>query len=52
MSTVEYDTDLDVRQVHEVLSDVNNKLVHESRSNVETILHVVHVVPKRSIIHI
>jgi len=37
---------LDVGQGHEVLGDVNNKLVHESRSNVITILHVVEVVPK------
>jgi hypothetical protein len=37
---------LDIRQAHEVLGDVNNKLVHESRSNVETIHVVVQVVPK------
>ena len=38
--------DLDVRQAHEVLGDMNNKLVHESRSNVETIHVVVQVVPE------
>ena len=37
---------LDVRQGHEVLGDVNNKLVHECRSNIETIHVVVQVVPK------
>lgn len=37
---------LDVGQGHEVLGDVNNKLVQKSWSNVETILHVVKVVPK------
>jgi hypothetical protein len=35
---------LDVRQSQEVLGDVNNKLVHESRSNVKPIHHVVQVV--------
>jgi hypothetical protein len=37
---------LDVRQGHEVLGDVNNKLVHEGRCNVKTIHVVVQVVPK------
>lgn len=36
--------DLDVRQGHEVLGDVNNKLVHESRGNVESFHGVVKVV--------
>lgn len=35
---------LNARQTHEVLGDVNNKFVHESRGNVETIHVVVEVV--------
>lgn len=38
-------TDLDVGQCQEVLGDVNNKFVHESRSNVETVQFVVQLVP-------
>lgn len=38
--------DLDVGQCHEVFGDVNNKLVHESWGNVESIQLVVQVVPK------
>lgn len=38
---------LDVWQGHEILGNVNNKLVHESRSNVESIHGVVHVIPKK-----
>lgn len=41
-------TNLDIWQGHEVLGDVNNKLVHESRSNVESIHGVVQVVSKRN----
>jgi hypothetical protein len=33
---------LDVGQGHEVLRDVNDELVHESRGNVVAILDVVH----------
>jgi len=40
-------TNLDVRQGHEVFSDVNHKLVHESWSYVETVLGVIHVVSER-----
>ena len=39
-------TCLDVGQGHEVLGDVNNKLVHKSRSNVKTVHVVVQVVPE------
>lgn len=43
---------LDVGKSHEVLGDVNNELVHESRSNVKTIHSVVQVVPKTITINI
>ncbi len=36
---------LDVGQAHEILSNVNHKLVHEGRGNVEPILYVVEVEP-------
>jgi len=39
-------TCLDVRQGHEVLGDVNNKLVHKSRSNVKTVHVVIQVIPE------
>jgi len=39
-------TCLDVGQGHEVLADVNNKLVHKSRSNVKTVHVVIQVVPE------
>ena len=39
-------TYLNVREGHEVLADVNNKLVHEGRCNVQTIYGVVQVVSK------
>ena len=42
LQIIEY---LDVRQGHEVLGDVNNKLVHESRSNVKSI-HAIFQVTK------
>lgn len=37
--------DLDVRQVHEVLGDVHDKLVHESWCDVVSVHGVVEVVP-------
>jgi hypothetical protein len=36
---------LDIGQAHEILSNVNHKLVHEGRGNVEPILHIVEVIP-------
>lgn len=39
------EADLDVREGHEVLGDMNYKLVHEGRRNVESIHGVVKVVP-------
>ena len=44
-TTNENNDHLDVGQVHEVLGDVNNKFVHESGSDVESIHGVVEVVP-------
>lgn len=40
-------TNLDVWQGHEVLGNVNNKLVHESWSNVEPTHGVVYAVSKK-----
>jgi hypothetical protein len=42
MVIIEY---LDIGQAHEILSNVNHKLVHEGRGNVEPILHIVEVIP-------
>jgi len=39
-------TCLDVWQGHEILGDVNNKLVHKSRSYVQTVHVVIQVVPE------
>ncbi len=36
---------LNVWKIHEILSNVNHKLVHEGRGNVEPILHIVEVIP-------
>ena len=38
----EDERDLDFRQLHEVLGEVHDNLVHEGRRDVEVVIHVVH----------
>lgn len=40
---------LDVWEVHEVFGNVNNKLIHESRSNVISIHAIIKIVSVKSI---